>query len=187
MAYKLEQSLGNVGGKQDHYAATFGGIQFLEFKGDRVIRTPLKLNEKFVAELENNLVLVYTGLPHLESKANKGMIDNIKRGWHVKNLINIREVAKEMKKALLKKDLVRFSDLMNEETKNREKLDEAVLPPGANKIIKEGMDKGATAAKICGSGNGGSILFYGNKKKLNRTFGRMIIDFKFDFEGLKYL
>jgi D-glycero-alpha-D-manno-heptose-7-phosphate kinase len=185
MAYKIEQAMGNVGGKQDHYAAAFGGIQFLEFKKDKVIRTPLKLNSNFVKELENKLVLVYTGIPHLESNANKNMIDNIKKGMHVKNLIRIREIAKEMKTALLKKDLNKFSELLNEETENRIKLDKAVLPPGAKEIMKEGFSNGATAAKICGSGNGGSILFFGDKNKLKRKFGNKVIDFKFDFEGLK--
>jgi len=178
-AYRIEQSRGVVGGKQDQYAAAFGGINFLEFKKDKVIKTPLKLDPEFIEELENNLVLVYTGLPHYESTANKKMIDNIKKGQNVKNLLRIREIAKEMKKALLKKDLAKFSSLLNEETK-------AVLPPGANKIIKQGLNNGASAAKICGSGNGGSILFFGNKKKLKRMFGRSVIDFKFDFEGLKY-
>ncbi len=186
MAYKIEQSMGIVGGKQDHYAAAFGGISFLEFKKDKVIRTQLKLKPFFIKELENHLVLVYTGLPHLESNANKNMIDNIKRGFRVKNLIRIREIAKEMKKALLKEDLEEFSDLLNEETKNRKELDKSVIPPGAEEIIEEGFSHGATAAKILGSGNGGSILFFGNKDKLSRYFGRKVIDFKFDFEGLKW-
>ncbi len=185
MAYNLEQSLGVVGGKQDHYAAAFGGINLWEFKKDKVIRAPVKLNKNFIEELEDNLVLIYTGLPHYESTANNNMIENIKKGLHVKNLVRIREIAKEMKQALKKKDLVGFSMLLNEETENRKKLDKAVLPPGASEIIKSGMRNGATAAKICGSGNGGSILFFGDKKKIKRHFGRKVIDFKFDFEGLK--
>ncbi|MBU0894522.1 MAG: hypothetical protein KKF48_01010 [Nanoarchaeota archaeon] len=185
MAYKIEQDMGIVGGTQDHYAASFGGINFLEFKKNKIIRTPIKLKKPFIEELENNLILVYTGLPHFESTANKNMIDNIKKGKHIQNLIRIREIAKEMKNALLKKDLTRFSELLNEETENRKKLDSAVLPPGAKEIIKHGFSHGATAAKICGSGNGGSILFFGNKKKLKKKFKKSVIDFKFDFEGLR--
>ena len=184
-AFEMEKVFGIVGGKQDHYSAAFGGINFLEFKKEKVIRTPIKLKHDFIEELENNLVLVYTGIPHFESSANSAMIENIKRGWHVQNLIKIREVAKAMKKALLRKDLISFSSLMNEETRNRKKLDKSVLPPGADKIIKEGFNHGASGAKICGSGNGGSILFFGNKKKLSRKFKKSVIDFKFDFEGLK--
>lgn len=185
MAYKVEQAVGIVGGKQDHYAAAFGGIQFLEFKKNRVVRTEVKLKKDFVKELENNLVLVYTGLPHFESRANKSMIDNIKKGKHVKNLIRIREIAREMKSALLKNDLEEFSNLLNEETENRKKLVSAVLPPGASSLIKKGFLHGASAAKICGSGNGGSILFFGDKRKLKKAFRGKVIDFKFDFEGLR--
>ncbi len=186
MAYNIEQVMGVVGGKQDHYAAAFGGINLWEFKHKKVIRTPVKLKVDFIKELEGRLVLVYTGLPHFESTANKNMIDNIKRGLYVKNLIRIRNIAKEMKSALLKRDLEKFSFLMNEETENRIQLDKAVLPPGAQKIIAEGFKNGAISAKICGSGNGGSILFFGNKKELKKKFGSSVIDFRFDFEGLKW-
>jgi len=185
MAYKIEQVMGIVGGKQDHYAAAFGGISFLEFKKDKVIRTELRLKKEFIKKLEDHLVLVYTGLPHFESSANGKMIENIKKGKGVKNLIRIREIAKEMKKALEKEDLDKFGKLLNEETENRKKLAKGVLPPKAGEIIKEGKRHGASAAKICGSGNGGSILFYGNKKKLKKYFGNKVLDFKFDFEGLK--
>ncbi len=184
--YKMEQSLGGVGGKQDQYAAAFGGINFLEFKKDKVIRTPVKLKKDFIKELENHLVLVYTGLPHFATSANKDMMDNIKRGWHVPNLVRIKNVAIAMRKALLRKDLISFSSLMNEETRNRKKLDKSVIPPLADKIIKQGLNNGASGAKICGSGNGGSILFFGNKKHLRKKFKKQVIDFKFDFEGLKY-
>lgn len=186
MAHKIEQAMGVIGGKQDHYAAAFGGINFLEFKKGKVIITPINLNKKFIEELEDNLVLVYTGLPHTESNANKIMIDNIKKRKHVENLLRIKNIAREMKEALIKKDLNKFSKLMNEETENRKKLHRGVLPPKVEEIIKKGFKNGASGAKICGSGSGGSILFFGNKKTLKKEFGEKVIDFKFDFEGLKF-
>ncbi|MFH1327184.1 MAG: hypothetical protein ABIH59_03600 [archaeon] len=185
--YDMEQALKGVGGKQDQYVAAFGGINFLEFKKDNVIRTAVKLRESFVRELEDNLVLVYTGLPHFATNANKAMIDNIKKGRYVQNLIRIKNVAYAMRRALLRKDLVSFSSLMNEETRNRKLLAKNILPPGADSFIKLGLANGASGAKICGSGNGGSILFFGNKKKLKKRFRKNVLDFKFDFEGLKYL
>ena len=184
--YDMEQAMGIVGGKQDQYAGAFGGINFLEFKGNEVIVESLKLNEKFIKELEDNLVLVYTGKPHFAGNSNKKMIDNIKKGKHVGNLIRIRNIAKEMKNALLKKDLNRFSELLNEETENRKKLHKSIFPSNVDRMIKQGFSHGASAAKICGSGNGGSILFFGNKRKLKSEFGKSVIDFKFDFEGLRW-
>lgn len=187
MVYRLEQSMGIIGGKQDQYAAAFGGINFMEFKGDKVNITPLRLDKKFVKELEGKLVLVYTGKPHFAGSANKNMIENIKKGKGVENLIRIRDIAREMKNALLNNDLNKFSELMNEETDNRIKLHKNVLPLRASKFIKMGMENGAISAKICGSGSGGSILFYGDKNRLKKKFGKSVIDFRFDFEGLKWV
>ncbi|HLC78017.1 MAG TPA: hypothetical protein VJH92_02740 [Candidatus Nanoarchaeia archaeon] len=187
MVYRLEQSMGIVGGKQDEYAAAFGGINYLEFSKDKVKHEQLYLSKKVISELEGNLVLVYSGEPHFAGNSNKNMIDNIKKGKHVENLIRIRDIAKEMKLALLKKDLDKFSQLMNEETANRKKLHKSILPTSIDKLIKGGFRNGALGAKICGSGNGGSVLFYGNKKKLKSHFKSSVIDFRFDFEGLKWI
>lgn len=183
--YLMEQSLHGVGGKQDQYAAAYGGINLLLFKDKFVKRESVILKKDFIREFENSLTLVYTGIPHFATNANKNMIDEIRKGRHVTNLVKIRDIAIAMKKSLLKNDLDEFSDLMNEETKNRVQLHKSVLPPSAKRIMDDGFKNGATGAKICGSGNGGSILFIGNKNKLRKKFGSTIIDFKFDFEGLK--
>ena len=115
------------------------------------------------------------------------MIDNIKRGLHVDHLVNIRNIARKMKKTLLSGNLTKFPELMNQETENRKQLDKSVLPPKAGSMIKQGFKNGAVGAKILGSGNGGSILFYGHKNSIVKCFKRKVIDFKFDFEGLKVL
>lgn len=183
--YTLEQGMGQVGGKQDQYAGAFGGINFIKFNKNKVSLERLNLSKTFIDELEKNLVLVYTKKPHFATSSNKSMIDNLKSGKNTKNLIRIKNIAIKMKKALVKEDLYQFSELLNEETRERILLHKSIAPPSIRKIIKEGINSGATAAKICGSGGGGSILFFGDKKKLKRKFGRKVIDFKFDFEGLK--
>ncbi len=183
--YRIEQGMGQVGGKQDQYAGAFGGINFIKFNKNRVSLERLNLSKKFIAELEKNLILVYTGKPHLATSSNRSMMDNLRAGKNTKNLIRIKEIARKMKKALAKGDLYKFSELLNEETRERMLLHKSIAPPSIRKIIKEGINSGASAAKICGSGGGGSILFFGNKKKLKRKFGKKVIDFKFDFEGLK--
>ena len=91
-----------------------------------------------------------------------------------------------MKKALIKKQLNKFADLMNQETRERKKLHKSIVSP-LQKFIDRGMEKGAVAAKVCGAGGGGSILFFtNNRKKLENEFKNRIINFKFDFEGLKW-
>ncbi len=183
--YDLEKAIGIIGGKQDQYAGALGGINFLEFKREKVKITRLNLSKKIIKELENKLVLVYTGKPHLSTDTNKAMIDNLKKGKNVKNLLAIKEIAKEMKNYLLKGNLEGFAELMNKETDEREKLHKSMLR--TKEVIKTGLANGASAAKICGSGGGGSILFFGDKKKLKKKFGRKIIDFKFDFNGLRWV
>jgi D-glycero-alpha-D-manno-heptose-7-phosphate kinase len=115
------------------------------------------------------------------------MIDNLKKGRNVKNLLRIKQIAIEMKDALLKGDLGKFAELMNEETKERNLLHQNTIPAQIENIIEQGKENGAIAAKVCGSGGGGSILFFGNKEKLKKKFGKMVIDFKFDFEGLRWI
>lgn len=185
--YKLEQATGVIGGKQDQYASALGGINFLEFKSDKVKINKLNLKKSFVKELEKSLVLVYTGKAHYAGSSNKKSIDNLRRGKNTQELINLKNIAIEMKNSLMKNDLSKFSGLMNQETKEREKLHKTMIIPKTRDFIRQGLKSGATGAKICGSGNGGSILFFGNKRKLIKKFNKNIINFKFDFEGLKIL
>ena len=185
--YKMEQAMGLVGGKQDQYASAFGGINFMEFNKDNVKIEILNLSKEFIKELESKLVLVYTGKPHFSGNSNGAVIENLKKGKNNSNLLKIKKIAIEMKKALLKEDLDKFAKLLNEETQERKKLHKSIIPENIQKIINEGMKNGAIAAKVCGSGGGGSILFFGDKQRLKKTFKEKIIEFKFDFEGLRVL
>jgi D-glycero-alpha-D-manno-heptose-7-phosphate kinase len=185
--YKIEQAMGLVGGKQDQYASAFGGINFMEFKKDQVKIERLNLSKEFIKELESKLVLVYTGRPHFSGNSNKAMMDNLRKKKNNANLLRIKKIAIEMKNALLNKNINKFAELMNEETKERKRLHKSIVPENIQKIINLGMQNGAVAAKVCGSGGGGSILFLGNKKKLKEKFKEKIIDFKFDFNGLRII
>ena len=185
--YKLEQSMGLVGGKQDQYAAAFGGINLMEFNKDKVLVKKLNLNKKFIRKLENKLVLVYTGSPHFSGDSNKQMIDNLIKGKNTKSLISIKKIALEMKNALLNNDLDEFSELMNNETKERKKLGKNIVSNHLQKFIDKGM-KYSNSVKVCGSGGGGSLLFFSDEKdKLIKIFKNKVINFKFDFEGIRHL
>lgn len=184
--YKIEQSISEskVNGKQDQYAAAFGGINYMEFKKDKVIIHPIKLKKEFLKKFEDSLVLVYSGQSHYSGKSNKAAIDNLLKGKNTQNLVALKKIANQMRDALLKEDLEKFAELMNQETEQRKKLAASTLSPEIKKIIDTGLKNGAKGAKICGSGGGGSILFLGDKNTLKKKFGSKVIDFKFDFEGV---
>ena len=174
-------------GKQDQYASAFGGINFFEFdKKGRVKIERLKLKKSVVKKLESSLVLVYTGKPHYSGDTNGAAIDNLKKGGNVENFLAIKKIAYEMRAALLEGDLDKFVELMNCETEQRKMLSPVAVPLKIKNLISDGMRNGALGAKVCGSGGGGSILFFGDVKKLKRKFGSSVIDFKFDFGGLKW-
>jgi len=185
--YDLEKTFGGANGKQDQYAAALGGINFMEFKKDKVKITKLNLSSSLIKQLESNLVLVYTGKSHIAGSSNKNAIDNLLKNKNIKNFLAVKKIAYEMKKALLENDLTKFAELMNKETKEREKFSKFTVPPFIRKLIRIGKENGAIAAKICGSGGGGSILFFGDKNRLKKKFGKKVIDFKFDFKGLRVL
>jgi len=188
--FKIEQASkeSSFNGKQDQYASVLGGINYLEFFKDKVKIYPIKLDKKFLEEFNNRLVLVYSGEEHYSGDSNKYAIENFLKNKNTKNLLRLKSIAKEMRECLLKKDLQKFAYLMNEETKERKKLSKISLTKNTKKIIEIGFKNEAIGAKICGSGNGGSVLFFSeNKKRLIETFKKRVIDFKFDFEGLKWL
>jgi D-glycero-alpha-D-manno-heptose-7-phosphate kinase len=188
--FRIEQAVkeSSINGKQDQYAAAYGGINYMEFIGDVVRVHPLDLKKSVIKELEEKLVLVYSGKAHLSGSSNKAAIDNLIKGKNDKNLLRIKEIAIEMRDFLIKGDLTGFSHLMNKETDERRKLSKITISPQLQKIITDGKKNGAISAKICGSGGQGSVLLYAeNPQKLKKFFGRRVIPFKFDFEGLSWI
>ena len=114
------------------------------------------------------------------------MVDNFLKGKNTKHLLEIKKIAYNMKDALKNKDLELFADLMNQETNQRKKLHNFIVGRFTKNFIKKGFNNCASAVKVCGSGGGGSLLFFTeHRNKLKKAFGNKVIDFKFDFEGLK--
>jgi len=187
LAYDIERATGVVGGKQDQYSAVLGGINFMEFKDRKVKITPLNLGKSIVRKLENKLLLCYTG-PRLSSKFNQLVLSNILKN-EKKTIGTLKDIVKNTKKmhqALLKKDLNSFADLLNQEWIYRKKLHPQITTKKIEEIISFAKSNGALAAKICGAGGGGCILFYtNNKNKLIKKLNHDVINFKLDFEGLK--
>src|SRR4051812_19046611 len=116
-AYSIErQDLKLAGGRQDQYAATFGGVNFMEFdKDDKVIVNPLRIKQEYLFELENNLLLYYTSTSRESAEIIKKQSRNVvdKKDSSIEAMHQLKEQARLMKEALLKGKLHEIGDILN--------------------------------------------------------------------------
>ncbi len=193
MACQIETEMGIVGGKQDQYAAALGGMSYMEFHGDQVAVERIEVTPALVADLEKHLVLCYSGESRLSGDTNTKMIDAYKSGdpTVVEALRTVKRVARDGARALRGEDLEKFAGLLNEEYEARISLSPAVLTPRMAEMVEAARGAGALAAKICGAGGGGCLLFYcapdreGPVRRALEAEGARILDFTFDFGGLQ--
>lgn len=194
IATKVEKTeLRMDNGPQDQYAAALGGILFLEYKKKKVKVKRLKLKEGVICELEKNLLLCYLNSKKAAGNINHETIKEYEEGNEkvIKAIKNIKQITFDMYKSLKKENLDEFSELLKQENKNREILNNKIVTPLCKKFLEIGNNNGAIAGKILGSGGGGTLLFYAKENKreelkraLEKNKGK-ILDFRFDFNGLQ--
>lgn len=194
LATKVEKTeLKMDNGPQDQYAAALGGILFLKYKKNKVKVKRLKLKKEIICELEKNLILCYLNSKEAAGEINHETIKSYEEGnERVINAIrNIKQITLDMHSSLKKENLTEFSELLNQENKNRELLNKKIVTPLCRKFLDVGKKNGAMAGKILGSGGGGTLLFYAKENKrgelikaLEKNNGR-VLDFRFDFKGLQ--
>jgi D-glycero-alpha-D-manno-heptose-7-phosphate kinase len=164
LAYQIERiDLKMAGGKQDQYAATFGGFNYMEFYADdKVIINPLRINSKIINELSNNIVLFYTKTSHDSSEIITQQQQNVKakNTSSIEAMHNIKEQALHMKEALLKGELDKIGDVLNEGWEYKKKMASGISTDLFEKIYLSAMQAGARGGKISGAGGGGFIFFY---------------------------
>lgn len=188
-SFWLEKLLGIAGGRQDQYAAAFGGINYMTFHLDKVEVHPIKMKKSFILQLEDNLVLCYTGKSRLSSNIITEVMGNFKNGNKktIEALQQIREAAQKMVSALEKSNLGLFANLVNQNWEAQKILGKGVTNPLIDGIFKRAFKAGAIAGKATGAGGGGSLLFVGDKVRITRALEKdcQIIPFKFDFDGVQ--
>ena len=194
LAYKIERiDLGYAGGKQDQYAATFGGVNFMEFfNNDKVIVNPLRIKSSVLNELAYNLVLYYTGTSRLSATIIEKQQKSIKINdtTSINAMHKTKEIAVLIKEAILKSDLNSIGEILHEGWQVKKQLAKGISNEHIDEIYDEARKTGALGGKISGAGGGGFMFFYcpGNTrfdviKKLIQ-FGGTVTPFQFTKSGL---
>lgn len=164
LAYSIErEDLQMAGGKQDQYAATFGGINFMEFfKDNRVIVNPLRVKKEYKNELECNLILYYTQTSRESAKIIEKQIKNTTQneGDSVNSTHIVKEQAFLMKEALLKNQLPLIGEILKTSWENKKKMADGISNEMIENIYQKAIDAGAIGGKISGAGGGGFMIFY---------------------------
>ncbi len=184
MAYDIERHyLGMAGGKQDQYAATFGGFNFMEFFGEKVIVNPLRVKSKYVNEMENNVLLYYTSTSRLSSTIIEEQQKNVnaKKDKSIDAMHKLKEQSIMMKEAILTGNLDMIGEILNFGWIYKKQMADGISNPRIDEIYETAISSGATGGKISGAGGGGFMIFYcpGNTSyKVRHALASMGGDFK---------
>jgi len=181
-------------GKQDQYISAFGGITKFNFKKNgKVIVRPLNISQKVLYDLEDNLLMFFTG--YIRSANRILLTQNQKSLKSNSNMLNALDNTKkfgyEILKLIEKGELERFGELMNIHWQEKKKRSKIMSNPKIDNWYSGALKNGAIGGKLVGAGGGGFLLFYtSNKEKLRAYFKKKKlreVRFKFDFEGSKLI
>lgn len=194
LAYEIERyDLSLAGGRQDQYAATFGGVNYMEFyDNDKVIVNPLRIRPQYMHELENNLVLYFTATSRESASIIKEQVKNVNSNNEksIEAMHQLKEQARMMKEALLKGRLAEFGEILDFGFQQKRKMAANISNSGIESIYEAAKAAGATGGKISGAGGGGFMIFYcpGNTnyavKKALLSFGGEVKNYSFTKYGL---
>lgn len=195
LAYKLEREDLKIGvGRQDQYATVFGGLNFIEFGKGWVRVNPLRMKKDHILELEKHLLLVYAGdrsavSGDIIADQTKSFVQ--KKSAVVEALDKTKEIAQEMRYALLGGDLMRFGELLDEGWTAKKKFSPLISNKVIDDIYSLAKRHGAIGGKITGAGGGGFMVFFCEPNKEHivlehlEKVGIKQWNFTFDMEGLQ--
>jgi D-glycero-alpha-D-manno-heptose-7-phosphate kinase len=181
-------------GKQDQYIAAYGGITCFEFKPDDQVKAwPLKVAEETIYNLEDNLLLFFTGFARSASAILKEQDDKSKSNdaEMLENMHFVKDLGLKSKAALEEGNLLEFGRLMDVHWQHKKKRSGSMSNKQINEWYELAMANGAVGGKLIGAGGGGFLLFYSQDKTRLRhamhVAGIHEVRFRFDFEGTKVL
>lgn len=179
-------------GKQDQYIAAYGGITCFQFWPDgKVTACPLRISEETRYNLEDNLLLFFTGYSRSASQVLREQDEKSKAmdADMLRNLHLVKDLAKQSQQALESGDLHEFARLMDIHWQNKKKRSSGMSTQLINQWYDLAMNNGALGGKLIGAGGGGFLMFYCEQKPrlrhAMREIGLTEVRFHFDFEGTK--
>ena len=181
-------------GKQDQYIASYGGISSFRFnKDDSVDVESLNISDDTLYDLEDNLMLFFTGFSRSASKILQDQKTKSDKNNEemLNNLHNVKKLGYESKNALESGDTKIFGEIMHEHWENKKKRSGGMSNPKINEWYEIAMQNGAIGGKLVGAGGGGFLMFMAkDRNKLRKSLmnaGMEEVRFSFDFEGTKTL
>jgi D-glycero-alpha-D-manno-heptose-7-phosphate kinase len=179
-------------GKQDQFIAAFGGITCFTFREDhRVEVQPLRISNSTMLDLEDNLLLFFTGFNRAAGTilSDQQMRSQARDPEMLRNLHYVKTLAHRSKEALEDGEVVRFGELMHEHWEHKKRRSGGISNPQIDKWYSLAMSNGAVGGKLVGAGGGGFLMFYAaDRSRLRQAMAREGLEevrFRFDFEGTK--
>jgi len=179
-------------GKQDQYAAAYGGLNVFKFNSNGSVTVePVHLPKDIYNELESNLLMFYTGSQRKASSILSEQKKNIAKEDKVKNLEEMVGLVWELRDCLYKGNLEDFGKILHQNWILKQKLASSISNDDINQYYEKAMKNGALGGKLLGAGGGGFLLFYCEKQHQEKLKQAMLplkqFDFKFDQEGSKLI
>jgi D-glycero-alpha-D-manno-heptose-7-phosphate kinase len=181
-------------GKQDQYISAYGGItEFVFEKNSKVYSKPLHLPMPAIHNLEENLLLFYTGHSRSASSILRDQVERSSRseGTIIENLHKTKEMGIKSRDLLMNNDVITFGELMHEHWMNKRNRSRTISSSFIDEAYNCGIKSGAVGGKLVGAGGGGFLMFYAKDvEKLRSAMSNLKLQevrFRFDFEGTKII
>jgi len=190
-SHRIERELGIIGGKQDQYAAVFGGINlFIFHRNGQVDIQKVTIPESCLREMEKSLILFDTGKTRLSSLLHEHVWNGYREGLNKSALFRMRKIAFEMFDCLTEGDLETFGHLMSENWECQKALHSSITNSQIEDIFATVKRAGILGGKACGAGGGGCLVFLTKPdcreqiEEVLSTLHGVLVPFEFDWDGL---